>query len=58
MELIRAFLLGSVFGMEEFFNSLTSTLGIPVNKENPPPREVLLPLPSSWLEPKVVPRCH
>ena len=58
MELIRPFHLGSVFGMEEFFNSLTSTLGIPVNKENPPPREMLLPLPSSWLEPKVMPRYH
>jgi hypothetical protein len=58
MELIRTFQLGSVFGMEEFFNSLTSTLGVPVNEENPPPTEVLLPLRSSWLEPKVLPRYH
>jgi hypothetical protein len=58
MELIRTFQSGSVMGMERFFNSLTSTLGTPVHKENPTPTEVLLPLPSAWLEPKVVPRYH
>jgi hypothetical protein len=33
MELIQTFQSGSVLGMEEFFNSLTSTLGIPVHKK-------------------------
>src|SRR5918995_7286250 len=47
MELIQTSQSGSVLGMKEFFNSLTSTLGIPVNKENPPPIEVLLPLPTA-----------